>query len=172
MPEYHPAFLTGEQVRVAARPSLQRFRAEWRWHHPLAEDQLDLAGQTFRVKDVSFDHGGAVLYQLQGAPGTWHEACLEDPGHIHVASPGKPVEKREEKRANTIYSIAAETRAGQPVVVVRDDGGVECLVVRRPGNELHAKQMSRVAEILTVSRFEDRYGFIGDRKRHRGEGGA
>jgi hypothetical protein len=28
------------------------------------------------VQEVGFYHGGDVLYQLRGVPGTWHECCL------------------------------------------------------------------------------------------------
>ena len=28
------------------------------------------------VRDVSFYHGGDVLYSLEKIPGTWHEQCL------------------------------------------------------------------------------------------------
>jgi hypothetical protein len=55
-------------------------------------------------------------------------------------------------------------------VVVRDNRGIEVLVARQAANEVHAKHMRQVAEILTVNRFERRYGFLGDRGRRR-EGG-
>jgi hypothetical protein len=56
---------------------LETFRREWRLHHALTEEQLQFAGRGARVKDVSFYHGGAELYTLEGIPGLWHEACLE-----------------------------------------------------------------------------------------------
>jgi len=39
------------------------------------------------------------------------------------------------------------------------------LVARQPCNDLIAAQMIDVAKRLTVVRFEERYGFIGDRER-------
>ena len=49
----------------------------WRFHHPLTEDQLAYADVQGRVADVGFYHGGDELYHLEGIPGIWHEACLE-----------------------------------------------------------------------------------------------
>jgi hypothetical protein len=155
VPDYHPAFLAGEQVQVVPDAALKRFKQEWTYHHPLAPEQLALAGRKFQVGGVSFYHGGGCLYELRGAPGLWHESCLEDPGDRGAT----------QDRASTIYSVAAETRAGQPIVVVRDQRGVEFFVARQTGNEIHAKHMRKVSEILTVSRFERRYGFAGDRNR-------
>jgi hypothetical protein len=39
-------------------------------------EQLEYAGRTAQVKDVSFFHGGDEIYTLQGVPGVWHEECL------------------------------------------------------------------------------------------------
>jgi hypothetical protein len=37
---------------------------------------LKFAAKVAKVKSVGFYHGGGVLYQLKGVPGTWHEQCL------------------------------------------------------------------------------------------------
>lgn len=50
----------------------------WRLHHPLTKDQLSYAGVEGKVADVGFYHGGDELYHVEGIPGIWHEACLEE----------------------------------------------------------------------------------------------
>jgi hypothetical protein len=70
-------FPLGSTVRVVSYQALETFMYEWKWHHPLVPEQLGYAGRTGVVKDVGFYHGGDVLYQLEGIPGTWHEANLE-----------------------------------------------------------------------------------------------
>jgi hypothetical protein len=77
---YKEDFPTGTLVRINALPELERFRAEWKLHHPLQELQLAFAGRTACVKDLGFYHGGDELYWLDGVPGIWHECCLEAAG--------------------------------------------------------------------------------------------
>ena len=38
--------------------------------------QIVFAGRGTTVQEVSFYHGGDVLYTLDGIPGIWHEQCL------------------------------------------------------------------------------------------------
>ncbi len=73
---YQEKFPKGTQIRVGDLATLERFRSEWRVHHPLAIEQLEYSGRDFTVSSVSFYHGGDVLYTLEGVPGIWHEACL------------------------------------------------------------------------------------------------
>ena len=77
VPPYQEQFPVGSRVRVRARPFLEQFQREWKYHHPISADQIDAAGRTDTVKSVGFYHGGDVLYQLSEIPGTWHEVCLE-----------------------------------------------------------------------------------------------
>ena len=74
---YNAEFPVGTWVRVAARETLEKFIAEWKWHHPLEASQLQFAGQRAQIDTASFYHGGGELYQLKGVPGIWHESCLE-----------------------------------------------------------------------------------------------
>ena len=74
--EYQEAYPVGTRVAVRDRDVLQAFRQSWRSHHPLSESMLEHAGARAVVAEVGFYHGGDVLYQLDGVPGTWHEACL------------------------------------------------------------------------------------------------
>ena len=76
MPPYQARFSVGANVRIAEVGALENFRASWSLHHALAEDMLVYAGRTARVREVGYYHGGDVLYQLHGIPGTWHEQCL------------------------------------------------------------------------------------------------
>jgi hypothetical protein len=73
---YTPEYATGSCVRVASRETLEAFRREWKWHHPIQEEQLGFAGRKAIVVSVSFFHGGDELYVLEEIPGLWHEACL------------------------------------------------------------------------------------------------
>ena len=73
---YVEAFPRGTRVRVLDLEALERFRAEWKWRHPIQPEQMHYAGADAIVESVGFYHGGDVLYQLQGVPGTWHAACL------------------------------------------------------------------------------------------------
>ena len=75
-PPYVEAFPAGTRVRVAERAALERFRAAWTLHDPLALEQLAFAGAEAAVAEVGFYHGGAALYRLAGVPGVWHEQCL------------------------------------------------------------------------------------------------
>ena len=99
------------------------------------------------------------LGATRGAPGPWHEPCLEDQGD--------PIATQE--LAATVYTVTPGMRAGQSIVVVGDNPVIECLVARPAANDVHAKHTRHVAEILTVPRFECRYGFggIGVRPRQR-----
>jgi hypothetical protein len=63
-------------VQVASHDELNEFLRTWRYHHKLRPEQLEFAGRISRVEDVSFYHGGDVLYALADIPGIWHERCL------------------------------------------------------------------------------------------------
>ena len=77
MPPYKEQFPVGSRVRVKLRSFLEQFQREWKYHHPISNEQLDFAGVTDTVKGAAFYHGGDVLYTLCETPGTWHEKCLQ-----------------------------------------------------------------------------------------------
>ena len=79
MPDYLAIFAYGETVRIATRTCLEQFQAEWKYHHPLQSEQLDCASQVGSIRALSYNHGGAPLYEIRGIPGVWHESCLIDP---------------------------------------------------------------------------------------------
>lgn len=74
---YKEAFPKGTKVRVADRAFLERFMAEWKYHHKLQPEQLSYADRDTRVESVGFYHGGDPIYKLGGFPGTWLEQCLQ-----------------------------------------------------------------------------------------------
>jgi hypothetical protein len=76
---YKEEFPVGTRVRVADRATLEEFARTWNLHHPLEPQQLAYAGALAKVASVGFYHGGYELYQLEGIPGIWHEACLYRP---------------------------------------------------------------------------------------------
>jgi len=75
---YHERFPVGSSVRIKSLKELENFKRDWKLHHPLSEEQVAYGGRTDSVLRVSFYHGGDVLYELQNAPGTWHEQLLEE----------------------------------------------------------------------------------------------
>jgi hypothetical protein len=77
MPAYHALFEVGAPVRIRPLDALNAFRRSWKFHHPLAAEQLAFADQRATVAAVGYYHGGDVLYTLKGMPGIWHEQCLE-----------------------------------------------------------------------------------------------
>jgi hypothetical protein len=82
---YQEKYPKGTPVLIAARPDLEDFLPTWRYHHRLAPEQLNYAGLSARIASVGFYHGGDVLYELEGIPGTWHESCLtRDPVATHL----------------------------------------------------------------------------------------
>jgi hypothetical protein len=74
---YSEDFPVGTYVRIADLPTLETFVEKWIYHHPLEPLQLEFAGTESEVANVSYYHGGDVLYRLKDIPGTWHEQCLE-----------------------------------------------------------------------------------------------
>ena len=73
---YREQFPEGSSVRIADRCVLDEFLREWKFHNKLESHQLAFAGATAVVKRALFYHGGDVLYELDGAPGIWHECCI------------------------------------------------------------------------------------------------
>jgi hypothetical protein len=74
---YKEKFPVGAWIRIKDQAYLQKFKAEWKFHHPISADQVAMAGRTDIVRKVGFYHGGDVLYELEQSAGTWHESCLE-----------------------------------------------------------------------------------------------
>ena len=62
---------------MKSRSFLEQFPREWKYHHPVSDQQVNSAGILDTVKGAAFYHGAAVLYTLSNTPGTWDEECLE-----------------------------------------------------------------------------------------------
>ncbi len=73
---YKPTFPAGTKVRVVDKAALEAFARDWHYHHRLQPEQIEYAGITATVKEVSFYHGGDQLYVLENVPGIWNEPCL------------------------------------------------------------------------------------------------
>ena len=69
-------FEVGNEVRIADRAFLESFMEAGQYHNELEPEQLEYAGRTAKVKEVSFFTGGDEIYTLEGVPGVWHEECL------------------------------------------------------------------------------------------------
>jgi hypothetical protein len=69
-------FEVGTEVRIADRAFLEEFLEAGQYHNELEPEQLEYAGHTAKVQNVSFFHGGDEIYTLEGIPGVWHEECL------------------------------------------------------------------------------------------------
>jgi hypothetical protein len=74
---YKATFAKGSKVRVIPKAALVAFARDWKYHHNLQSEQMEYAGATSTVKEVSFYHGGDQLYVLDNIPGIWNEPCLE-----------------------------------------------------------------------------------------------
>jgi hypothetical protein len=74
---YREKFPVGSKVRIKDAAQLEEFKRTWKLHHPISSEQIACGGRLDSVVSVGFYHGGDVLYQLQSAPGTWHEELLE-----------------------------------------------------------------------------------------------
>jgi hypothetical protein len=74
---YKEKYPVGTRVRIGALERLRQFKQKWKYHDPISDLQIQAAGKVDRVRAVGFYHGGDVLYELEFAPGTWHEECLE-----------------------------------------------------------------------------------------------
>src|SRR3981189_2605798 len=73
---YNEEFPVGTTVRIASHHDLKEFLRTWKYHHKLTPEQIEFADRVVEVEQVSFYHGGDVLYQLRGVSGLWHEQCL------------------------------------------------------------------------------------------------
>ena len=74
---YKATFAKGSKVRVIPIAALEAFARDLKYHHNLQPEQMEYAGATSIVKEVSFYHGGDQLYVLENIPGIWNEPCLE-----------------------------------------------------------------------------------------------
>lgn len=77
MTAYKEKYPAGTNIRIASFERLLEFKRTWKYHHPISDEQIKAAGKVDKVKEVSFYHGGDVLYALERVGGTWHEELLD-----------------------------------------------------------------------------------------------
>ncbi len=73
---YSEEFPVDSTIRITDLEALKTFRRDWKYHHPLQDEQLEFADREATVAAVSFYHGEDELYELAGVPGLWHEQLL------------------------------------------------------------------------------------------------
>jgi hypothetical protein len=66
----------GDTVQIANSEALADFARTWKIHHPLEASQLPFAGKTAKGANSFMYHGGDILYELESAPGIWHQQLL------------------------------------------------------------------------------------------------
>jgi tetratricopeptide (TPR) repeat protein len=69
-------YSVGSWVKVADRQKLDQFLQTWQYYNPLTQEQLECAGESAIVYNISVYRGSDPLYVLKGVPGVWHEECL------------------------------------------------------------------------------------------------
>ncbi|HTS34236.1 MAG TPA: hypothetical protein VMH04_01115 [Candidatus Solibacter sp.] len=74
---YRAKFPIGATVRVKSAGQLEAFARSGRLRHPPSGNQIACGGKTDSVRRITFSAGAGVLYELQTAPGWWHEDLLE-----------------------------------------------------------------------------------------------
>ncbi len=79
MKPYEALYPSGTAVHIVDGETLRQFLQTWNYHNPLKTEQLPYADKIAKVAKVGFYHGGDALYELEGVPGIWHEACLRMP---------------------------------------------------------------------------------------------
>jgi L-ascorbate metabolism protein UlaG (beta-lactamase superfamily) len=77
MPPYRERYPVGSTIRIADLPRLEEFQRTWQWHHNVPPEHLIYAGSVAKIIRIGYYHGGDVLYDLEGVPGTWLEQCLD-----------------------------------------------------------------------------------------------
>ena len=70
-------FPLGSSVRIKSSGQLESFSRNGTLRYPPSGKQLAYGGQTDSVRGITFSIMGDVLYELEAAPGTWHEMLLE-----------------------------------------------------------------------------------------------
>ena len=73
---YTGKYPIGSKVKIVSRDELENFRATWKYHNKLSQQQIEYADQIAEITMMYMYHGGDFLYELRDAPGIWHEVCL------------------------------------------------------------------------------------------------
>ena len=69
-------FPLGSSVRIKSTGQLEGFSRSGKLRYPPSGEQMEYGGQTDSVRRITFSIRGDVLYELEKAPGMWHEQLL------------------------------------------------------------------------------------------------
>jgi hypothetical protein len=70
-------FSPGSSVRIKSAGQLEAFSRNGRLRYPPSGKQIAYGGETDSVRRITFSIRGDVLYDLEIAPGLWHEELLQ-----------------------------------------------------------------------------------------------
>jgi len=70
-------FPVGSVVRIKPAAVLESLRGNGTLRFPPVENQVAHGGESYAVRRITFSVRGDVLYELENAPGMWHEQLLE-----------------------------------------------------------------------------------------------
>jgi hypothetical protein len=70
-------FALGSSVRIKSTGQLEAFSRNGKLRYPPSGKQIAYGGETDSVRRITFSVRGDVLYELEKAPGMWHEQLLE-----------------------------------------------------------------------------------------------
>jgi hypothetical protein len=158
MPAYHSAFDHGDAVVPLSKDELVKFQKEWKFHHPIKNEQIKLAGTKLYVEQVSYYHGGDPLYSLFDWNGDGTKILLPDLWHEMLLLENKPSWARVQ--ASTVLEAVADTYEGHPVVIIRNKAtGVIYSMTRHLSNELVAKDYNEVFALRDVHMAARKYNF-------------
>ena len=154
MPAYFPAFIAGERVRIKPASFLRTYLPpEWQWHHPLSSEQIGFAGEEASIIEVSFYHCGNVLFRLQGVPGYWHEACVEDCLFAHPLWDAYP-------RPSEYFHVEKVIRDGKDYVRIATKDGLECWRKYAPHSaDQDLEKIRQIAPLRHFAGFQQRFDF-------------
>jgi hypothetical protein len=70
-------FPLGSSVRIKSTGQLEAFSRNGKLRYPPSGKQIAYGGETDSVRRITFSVRGDVLYELEIAPGLWHEQLLD-----------------------------------------------------------------------------------------------
>jgi hypothetical protein len=70
-------FPLGSSVRIKSTGQLEAFSRNGKLRYPPSGKQISYGGETDSVRRITFSLSGDVLYELEKAPGMWHEQLPE-----------------------------------------------------------------------------------------------
>jgi hypothetical protein len=74
---YRAKFALGSSVRIKSTGQLEAFSRNGKLRYPPSRKQIAYGGETDSVRRMTFSVRGDVLYELEIAPGLWHEELLQ-----------------------------------------------------------------------------------------------